>query len=90
MEKSEKIQGELSSGSLLFFFSSPHTLLHNLHSIHIPLLSFARVEMASSLRIGTSALRAAVAKPIQSATLNGARCYSAKAKVRSSSFGKLN
>lgn len=46
--------------------------------------------MASSLRIGTSALRAAVAKPIQSATLNGARCYSAKAKVRSSSFGKLN
>lgn len=39
-------------------------------------------EMASSLRIGTSALRSSIAKPVQSAALNGARCYSsAKAKV---------
>lgn len=38
----------------------------------------------ASLRIGTSALRSSVAKPVQSAVLNGARCYSsAKAKVGS-------
>jgi len=38
--------------------------------------------MASSLRIGTSALRASVARPVQTAAFNSARCYSAKAKVR--------
>lgn len=38
--------------------------------------------MASSLRIGTSALRSSIAKPVQTVALNGARCYSsAKAKV---------
>lgn len=37
--------------------------------------------MATSLRIGTSALRASFAKPVQTAALNGARCYSA-AKVK--------
>jgi citrate synthase len=36
----------------------------------------------ASIRIGTSALRASMAKPVQTAALNGARCYSsAKAKV---------
>lgn len=36
----------------------------------------------ASLRIGTSALRSSVAKPVQTAAMNGARCYSsAKAKV---------
>lgn len=45
--------------------------------------------MASSLRIGTSALRSSIAKPVQSAALNGARCYSsAKVKV-GGSFLKL-
>ncbi|CEJ62096.1 Citrate synthase, mitochondrial [Penicillium brasilianum] len=38
--------------------------------------------MASSLRIGTSALRSSIAKPVQTAALNGARCYSS-AKVKS-------
>jgi citrate synthase len=41
----------------------------------------------ASLRIGTSALRSSIAKPVQTAALNGARCYSSvKAKVIWPSF----
>ncbi|KAJ5238706.1 hypothetical protein N7468_003325 [Penicillium chermesinum] len=43
--------------------------------------------MASSLRIGSTALRSSVAKPVQTAVLNGARCYSsAKAKSLKDTF----
>jgi len=42
--------------------------------------------MASSLRIGTSALRASFAKPVQTAALNGARCYSSKVKTLKETF----
>lgn len=47
--------------------------------------------MASSLRLGSSALRSSLAKPaVQTAALNGVRCYSAgKAKVCRYSFRLL-
>lgn len=75
----------LSTSSLTFHippsFSPPPFHCHFLCS---------ESNMATSLRIGTSALRSAVAKPVQTAALNGARCYSAKAKVDGPSSGKLN
>lgn len=73
-----------------YFFSSSsfppcvHTSPLSLPSI-IP-LSFSQKVVMASLRIGTSALRSSVAKPVQTAALNGARCYSSKAKVIWSSF----
>lgn len=66
--------------SLLSFFPSNH-------STYCKLFTFT---MASTLRLGTSALRSSsiAAKPVvQSAAFNGLRCYSTgKAKVRFTSI----
>ncbi|KAJ5506291.1 Citrate synthase-like core [Penicillium expansum] len=42
--------------------------------------------MASSLRIGTTALRSSIVKPVQSAAFNGVRCYSSKVKSLKDTF----
>ena len=73
-------QKSFSPISLLLPFSPPGFVSIFLHLPHLHI--FLGFDMASSLRIGTSALRSSIAKPVQSAALNGARCYSsAKAKV---------